>query len=133
MRSSARRTKMPPPLPPAGTEEGSAEESLRRLIAAILSVRDRYRVLIEEDRLHHARDSDRPRFAGRHLTEVDALIARGQRTGEFNPMWSPAWIRTAAGHLTIAALKLVHDGELAPNHAATMVADTLLSGIKTPS
>ena len=106
-------------------DEGNAEDALRRVIAGFITVGDRYRVLVEEGLSHeemHGDDEDL-------LPELYALVARGQREGTFISTLSPRWILIAMGHLIMAAIEQVQEGELARNHAAATVADTLLRGI----
>jgi AcrR family transcriptional regulator len=107
-------------------DEGSAEDALRRVIAGIVRVGDRYRVLIEEGM---SEETDMHKDAD--LVETFfRLVERGQREGAFTTAMSPQWILTAVGSLIMAAIQQVQAGELARNHAATMVADTLLGGIR---
>jgi AcrR family transcriptional regulator len=107
-------------------DEGNAEGALRRVIAGLISVGDRYRIIVEEglpkEGMHDAReDLGAPLYA---------LVERGQREGTFTSALSSRWILTAMGHLILAAIEQVQAGELARNHAATTVADTLLRGIR---
>ena len=106
-------------------DEGTAEDALRRVIAGFISVGDRYRILVEEG-LSKEEMHDDERGLG---AELYGLVARGQREGSFTSTLSPRWILTAMGHLVMAAIEQVQAGELARNHAAATVADTLLRGI----
>ena len=108
-------------------EEGNAEDAMRRVIAGLISVGDRYRILAEEGfSKEEMRHDEKDELA----LELYGLIARGQRDGSFTSALSPRWILTAMGHLTMAAIQQVQAGELARNHAATTMADTLLQGIR---
>jgi AcrR family transcriptional regulator len=106
--------------------EGNAEDALRRVIAGLISVGDRYRILVEEglskEEMHGHQDD-----LG---AELHALVERGRREGTFTTDLSSQWILTAMGHLVMAAIEQVQAGELARNHAATTVAETLLRGIR---
>jgi AcrR family transcriptional regulator len=106
-------------------EEGSPEEALRRVIASFIKVGDRYRILAEEGI---------PKEVGNAYddlgTALHALAERGRRDGSFNPDLSASWILSAMASLLIAAIQQVQRGDLAPNHAAATVADTLLHGIR---
>jgi TetR/AcrR family transcriptional repressor of mexCD-oprJ operon len=106
-------------------EEGNAEDALRRLIAAFVSVGDYYRVLVDEGLAKEEMHGDHEDLE----TDLYALVERGQREGTFTTTLSPHWILTTMGHLILAAIEQVRAGELARNHAATTVADTLLRGI----
>lgn len=107
-------------------EEGTAEDALRRAIAGLISVGNRYQILFQEG---HAKE-DMHEGIGNLGAELHALVARGQREGCFTSTLSPRWILAAVGHLVIAAIKEVQAGELARNHAAATVTDTLLRGIR---
>jgi len=107
-------------------DEGNAEDALRRVIAGLISVGDRYRILAEERLSKEEMHGDKDDLA----VELFALVERGQREGTFTSAMSSRWILTAMGHLVMAAIGQVQAGELARNHAATAVADTLLQGIK---
>ena len=111
-------------------EEGPADDALRRLVAAFCSIGDKYRVLL-------AHQPAVVKEMSKTVTEISeplyALVRRGQREGVFEEGLSPQWVLNAMGGLIVAAIKLVQEGELARNHAPTMVADTLLSGITARS
>jgi hypothetical protein len=100
---------------------------MRRVIAGLISVGDRYRILAEEgfskEEMHHDEKDEL-------TSELYGLVARGQGDGSFTSALSPRWILTAMGHLIMAAIQQVQAGELARNHAATTVADTLFEGIR---
>jgi AcrR family transcriptional regulator len=106
--------------------EGNAEDALRRVIAGLISVGDRYCILVEEGLSKEEMHGDKEDLGA----ELYALVARGQREGTFTSTLSSRWILTAMGHLIMAAIEQVQAGELARNHAATTVADTLLQGIR---
>jgi AcrR family transcriptional regulator len=110
-------------------DEGDAEDALRRVIANLVSVGDRYRILVEEGT---SKEED-----VREHTDLGAalyrLVERGQREGAFTTAMSSRWILTAMGGLIMAAIQQVQEGELARNYAAVTVADTLLRGISGPA
>jgi AcrR family transcriptional regulator len=107
-------------------DEGNAADAMRRVIAGLISVGDRYRILAEEGLSKEDMHDDKEDLGA----ELHALMARGQRDGTFTSTLSPHWILTAMGKLVMAAIEQVQAGELARNHAATTVADTLLQGIR---
>jgi AcrR family transcriptional regulator len=106
-------------------EEGPADEALGRLIAALCAIGDKYRVLLSHQNMV-MKDMKADISAGIPLR---ALVERGQREGAFNPAVPASWILSAMGGLLLAAIKNVHEGEIARNHAAELVTGTLLSGI----
>lgn len=105
--------------------EGKAEDALRRVIAAFINVGDRYRILVEEGIPKEEMHGDKADLG----VELFAMVERGRREGAFTPALSSQWILTAMGHLIMAAIEQVQAGDLARNHAAATVADTLLRGI----
>jgi AcrR family transcriptional regulator len=107
-------------------DEGDAEAALRRVIAGVIGVGDRYRVLAEEGMSKH---DDMHEFSDVGAALL-SLVERGQREGAFTTAMSPQWILTAMGSLLMTAIEQIHAGELARNHAAATVADTLLHGIR---
>ena len=107
-------------------DEGSAEDALRRVIAGLINVGDRYRILVEEGISKEEMHDDELDLG----SELFALVARGQRDGAFTTALPSRWVLTAMGHLIMAAIQQVQAGELARNHAAATVADTLLGGIR---
>jgi AcrR family transcriptional regulator len=130
-------------------EEGEAGEALRRVIQGLIAIGDRYRVLFSGELLseacpdpeHHAGAFDptgKKAMLSAKSPEMDALgaglrslVERGQREGAFDPAMPARWIVSVMGSLIVSAQKLVQEGELARNHAADLVADTLLRGVQT--
>ncbi len=109
-------------------DEDDAETALRRVIASLIGVGDRYRVAFTE-----GMPAKQPK--PEHLELKNALVGlieRGQREGAFASTLTPDWVLTAMGALTFAAIRKVNEGDLARNHAADTVADTLLNGIRAP-
>ncbi len=109
-------------------DEDGAEAALRRVIAGLVGVGDRYRVVFSEEMSHKEPKQE-------HLELKEAmvtLIERGQREGAFSPTLTPDWILSAMGALLFVAIRKINDGDLARNHAADTVATTLLNGIRAP-
>jgi len=108
--------------------EDDAETALRRVIASLIGVGDRYRVVFTE-----GMPAKHPKPEHLELKNaLFALIERGQREGAFAATLTPDWVLSAMGALIFAAIRKVNEGDLARNHAADTVADTLLNGIRTP-
>lgn len=111
-------------------EEGGADDALRRLVAALCAIGDKYRVLLA----HQPRVMKETGEAASEISvPLFALVRRGQREGVFDTSLSPRWVLNAMGSLIVVAIRLVQEGEMARNYAPDMVADTLLSGIRTRS
>jgi AcrR family transcriptional regulator len=113
----------------ARPEEGDPVGALRRVIAGLIAVGDRYRILVDEGLPKEEMKDDKHDFG----TALYALIERGQRAGVFTSALSSRWILIAMANLILAAIREVQGGELARNHAAATVADTLLRGIREPA
>jgi AcrR family transcriptional regulator len=110
-------------------DEGDPAEALCRVIAGLIGVGDRYRILAEEGLPKEETKDDKNDLAA----ALYAVVERGQREGAFTSGLSSRWILIAMGNLIMAAIQEVQAGELARNHAAAAVADTLLRGIRGPT
>jgi TetR/AcrR family transcriptional regulator, mexCD-oprJ operon repressor len=109
-------------------DQGDADAALRRVIEGFLGVGHRYRVLVGEG---PPKDEEMDTYADLTAALI-GLVERGQREGVFTPALTARWIVTALGSLIAAAIREVKDGELARNHAADAVAETILGGIWAP-
>jgi len=107
-------------------DEDDAETALRRVIAGLVGVGDRYRVVFSEGMSHkELKQENLDRKAA-----MVALIERGQQEGVFAPTLTPDWILSSMGALIFMSIRKINDGDLARNHAADTVANTLLHGIR---
>jgi TetR/AcrR family transcriptional repressor of mexCD-oprJ operon len=112
-------------------EEGSATEALRRLVHAWLDLAERYsfpQLAAQPDlnRSEESREHQRRTFREPLL----ALIARGQRAGEFSAALSPEWAARAFGALLLAGARAVAEGALSHEDAPGVVFATLLDGLR---
>lgn len=109
-------------------DEDDAETALRRVIAGLVGVGDRYRVVFSEGMSHK---EQKPEHLELKETMV-RLIERGQREGVFAPNLTADWMLSAMGALIFMSIRKINDGDLARNFAADTVANTLLNGIRAP-
>jgi AcrR family transcriptional regulator len=109
----------------ARLDEGPATEALRRAIAALVGVGDRYRLLAREVATDPARLQRQPAVAGR-LLEV---VRRGQEAGELRADLPPTWMLPALASLLVVAMRSMADATVTHEQAAERVASTLLDGI----
>jgi TetR/AcrR family transcriptional regulator, mexCD-oprJ operon repressor len=115
----------------ARLDEGSATETLRRLVEAWLEIAERYgfaqlvghaaHPLGEEDREYRRRAFGAP---------LVALFARGQAAGEFSTAVTPEWATRMFGATVLAGARAVDDGALARADAADTVFHTLTQGLR---
>jgi AcrR family transcriptional regulator len=109
-------------------EEDTAADALRRLVVAMLEVRDRYPFLITQGSLLPPPGWDEEQER-RISAPLIGLFERGQRIGEFSCSLSPAWMVTVFGAVVLSAIHGVNDGLLDEDQAADVVAATLLGGL----
>jgi AcrR family transcriptional regulator len=109
-------------------DEDDAETALRRVIAGLVGVGDRYRVIFSEGMSHK---EPKPEHLELKQT-LFALVERGQREGVFTPNLTADWILSAMGALIFMSIRKINEGDLARNFAAETVATTLLNGIRVP-
>jgi TetR/AcrR family transcriptional repressor of mexCD-oprJ operon len=112
-------------------DEGSASESLRRLVAAWLDVADRYALpqlaaQVELTTSDEVREHQR-RVFGEPLAR---LVKRGQDAGEFSRALTPEWAARAFGALVLAGARAVRDGTLPRDAAPDVVFRTLIDGLR---
>jgi len=112
----------------ADLDRGDAVDALRRAIAALVAVGERFRLLAGEAALDPTRMQYRPEVAGRLL----AVVERGQRTGELRDDLPATWVVSALSALLGVALRSLADRDLGRQDAAAWVAATLLDGITSP-
>lgn len=109
----------------ADLERGPAPEALRRGIAALVGVGDRYRLLAHHAALDPSLLQRRPAVVSGLLD----LVARGRTNGEFRTDQPAAWIVASLASLLVLALREMAADRVEPDEAAARVAETLLGGI----
>jgi AcrR family transcriptional regulator len=109
-------------------ERGEVTDGIARVVDALLSVGDRYRILSEE----------RPRSP--ELTEQEesvgapmiTLLERGQQNGEIRDDMPLRWQTAALGSLINEALRAVGRGDIERAQAGRLVTATFLESIRAP-
>jgi TetR/AcrR family transcriptional regulator, mexCD-oprJ operon repressor len=109
----------------ARVEEGDPIEALERLVAAILALGDRYRVVFPQER-HPG-----PRRSQVMLRPLSRIIDRAQAAGEIDPDLSPEWIVASLRALVRAAVLEIEGRRLARDDAAAQVVRTLVRGVRS--
>lgn len=112
----------------AGLDEGTSEEALRRLIAAVEPGAGLLSFLVTENQL----------FEGEQVNEgwsrLDARVAaffrRGQERGEFRIDLTPAWLTEALYGLVSSGAWTVQTGRVASKDFQYMIVELLLGGAR---
>ncbi|MGE2833027.1 TetR/AcrR family transcriptional regulator [Mycobacterium sp. SMC-4] len=113
----------------ADLHSGSATDALRRLVAACEPVAPFLALLYSqaqeldvEDWLQGWAEAD---------AAVSALFERGQRSGEFRPDMSAAWLTEAFYNLVAGAGWAIQNGRVAARDFHHMIVELLLNGVHT--
>ncbi len=114
------------PAPGAGLEEG-----LRQVVAALLGVLDRYRVLVAAPPVDRSDPEQRPLLEEIERPLLD-LFRRGAASGELAPDVDPALVLVLLGGLLNAARRAITEGTLAPEAADVVLTRMLLRGVGGP-
>jgi TetR/AcrR family transcriptional regulator, mexCD-oprJ operon repressor len=108
--------------------EGSATEALRRLVAACEPVSPYLSLLYSQ-----SQDID-PDQSMQAWEKIDAaimeLFQRGQRSGEFRPDMSSAWLTEAVYTLVAGAAWSIRVGRVARRDFNHIIADLILNGVQ---
>ncbi|MET7860764.1 helix-turn-helix domain-containing protein [Streptomyces sp. NPDC005318] len=112
----------------AALDEGTSEEALRRLIAAVQPSAGLLSFLVTENQL----------FEGDQVNEgwdrldarVSAFFRRGQERGEFRIDLTPAWLTEALYGLVSTGAWAVQAGRVAGQDFAYMIVELLLGGAR---
>jgi TetR/AcrR family transcriptional regulator, mexCD-oprJ operon repressor len=107
----------------ARVDEGDPVEALERLVAAMLALGDRYRVIFPQDQ------QARPRRSEVLLKPLTRLIARAQADGAIDPELPQAWVIASLRALLRSAVGEVEARRLARDAAAARVVRTLVRGV----
>ncbi|TML07604.1 MAG: TetR family transcriptional regulator [Actinobacteria bacterium] len=107
----------------ARVEEGDPVEALERIVAAMLALGDRYRVIFPQDQ------EGKPRRSEVLLEPLTRLIARAQATGAIDPGVAPSWVIAALRALMRSAVGEIEARRLARDAAPARVVRTLVRGV----
>jgi TetR/AcrR family transcriptional regulator, mexCD-oprJ operon repressor len=107
----------------ARVDEGDPVEALERMVAAMLALGDRYRVIFPQDR------QPNPRRMEVLLKPLTRLIERAQAEGAIDPDLPPAWVIATLRALLRAAVGEIDARRLARDAAAARVVRTLVHGV----
>jgi TetR/AcrR family transcriptional repressor of mexCD-oprJ operon len=108
-------------------EEVDPREALRRGVALILEIGDRYRVLV--DRRDHTPPEAKAAAMAQTFAPLEAVLERARREGVIRVDVPPAWTRATLGALIRVAMHQVAEGTLGRDDAPRMIVDTLLRGV----
>ena len=104
-------------------DDGDPIEALERIVAAMLALGDRYRVIFPQER------QPSPRRNELLLKPLGRLIARAQAQGAIDPELPPAWIIATLRALMRTAVAEIEARRLARDAAAERVVRTLVRGV----
>ncbi|MGW6292220.1 TetR/AcrR family transcriptional regulator [Streptomyces sp. NPDC055058] len=114
----------------ARTDEGSASDAVRRLVARMEPHAGLLAFLYTENQLFEGEEQNDG------WTRIDdafaALFLRGQENGEFRVDLSPAWLTEALYGLLGSAAWAVAEGRVAPKDFTHMIVELLLGGVRRP-
>lgn len=112
----------------AALDEGSCEEALRRLVAAVEPSAGLLSFLVTENQLF---EGDEVNEGWNRLdARVSALFRRGQERGEFRIDLTPAWLTEAFYGLVSAGAWTVQVGRVAGQDFQYMIVELLLGGAR---
>jgi AcrR family transcriptional regulator len=104
-------------------DDGDPVEALERMVAAMLALGDRYRVIFPQDQ------QARPRRSEVLLRPLTRLIARAQAEGAIDPELPPAWVIATLRGLLRTAVGEIEARRLARDAAPARVVRTLVRGV----
>ena len=111
----------------ARLDEGSSEEALRRLVAALEPGAQLYGFLVNEAQLFQ---EDVNEGWDRLDARIAAFFRRGQERGEFRIDLPAAWLTEALYGLLVAAVFAVQQGRVAANDFTYLMAELMLGGAR---
>ena len=109
-------------------EEGPATDALRRLVAAILDIGDRYRFPLAQNGTQADAEKKGKEVEERITGRLVGLFERGQ-PGEFSTSIPVLWMVSMLGLTVIAATHKDLGGSLPRDRAADVVTESLLHGL----
>lgn len=107
----------------ARVDDGDPVEALERMVAAMLALGDRYRVIFPPE------EQARRRRSEVLLKPLTRLIGRAQAEGAIDPELPPAWVVASLRALLRAAVGEIEGRRLARDAAARRVVRTLVRGV----
>jgi AcrR family transcriptional regulator len=107
----------------ARVDEGDPVAALTRMVAAMLALGDRYRVIFPPGQQSH------PRRREVLLKPLTRLVARAQAEGAIDPELPPAWVIASLRALLRGAVEEIEARRLARDAAAERVVATLVRGV----
>lgn len=107
-------------------DEGSAVESIERIVRVMIDLGDRYRFLHRD---WTATTKDERATRERISATFRAAIERGQRRGELSRAVPAEWGAIALRGLTLAALDELGEGRLSQSDAEKLVSRIVLQGL----
>jgi TetR/AcrR family transcriptional regulator, mexCD-oprJ operon repressor len=107
----------------ARVDEGDPVEALGRIVAAMLALGDRYRVIFPPDQKPSRRRSEVL------LEPLSRLIARAQAEGAIDPELPPAWVIATLRSLLRSAVGEIEARRLSREAAPERVVRTLVRGV----
>ncbi|BBX19029.1 TetR family transcriptional regulator [Mycolicibacterium duvalii] len=114
----------------AELQRGSAIEALGRLVAACEPVSPYLSLLYSQTQdldMEHSLQGWAEADAA-----ISALFERGQRSGEFRPDLSAAWLTEALYNLVAGAAWAIQNGRVAGRDFHRLIVELLLNGVRTP-
>ncbi|MFI5804033.1 TetR/AcrR family transcriptional regulator [Streptomyces sp. NPDC051561] len=111
----------------ARIDEGTAEDAVRRLVAAVEPSAGLMSFLITENQLF---EGDQNEGWDRLDARMATLFRRGQESGEFRIDLSPAWLTDALYGLVSSAAWSIQDGRSAKKDFQNMIVELLLGGAR---
>jgi TetR/AcrR family transcriptional repressor of mexCD-oprJ operon len=108
-------------------EEAEPREALRRGVAAILEIGDRYRVLV--DGHDHMPSEAKAAAMAETFAPLEAVLERARSQGVIRSAVPLTWVRATLGALIRVAMQEAAEGTLRRADAPRMIVDTLLGGL----
>jgi AcrR family transcriptional regulator len=110
-------------------DEGTATGALRRLIAALLDIGDRYRFLLAQNATQADAEKKSKELEERITARLVGLFERGQESGEFSPSMPSLLMAGVLGLTVVAATHKDLGGSLPQDRAVDVVTEFLLYGL----
>ncbi|WP_460855424.1 TetR/AcrR family transcriptional regulator [Nocardiopsis coralliicola] len=113
----------------AALGQGTVQQSLRRLIAAMVDAADRLMFLWGDPRVLEAFTEPQPSDAGTTALSVVQLIERGQTEGVFDPEVSVEWIQNVIWAVVHTGVEQAAHGQVPRHGVHALVVRTLENGL----